>query len=45
MKLECEKPLIVYQIGYHISDKGRKVKTIVFTESAASMHCETEEDF
>ena len=45
MKLECEKPLIVYQIGYHINDKGRKVKTIVFTETAARMHCETEEDF
>lgn len=45
MKLECEKPLIVYQTGYHINEKGKKVKTIVFEESQARMYYRNEEDF
>lgn len=45
MKLECEKPLIVYQIGYHINEKGKKVKTIVFDASAARMAFASDDEF
>ena len=45
MKLECEKPLIAYQIGHHLNDKGRKVKTILFDATAARMEFETEAEF
>lgn len=45
MKLECEKPLIAYQIGYHLNDKGKKVKTVIFDAAAARMEFETDEEF
>ena len=45
MKLECERPLIVYQIGHHINEKGKKVKTIVFDASAARMAFASDDEF
>ncbi len=45
MKLECENPLIAYQVGYHINERGQKVKSIMFDAFAARSCFLSDEEF